>query len=147
MQVSPHPKIEVAAGMIIKGRESRGRSLGPAGPADSGGDDFGEVTGADSGAASPVATHDPGVYTVTALAIGEPDFERFLKGLAIASRFSITLSDFQRKKLKNRAAELHGADKAAKRAEQSEFADMLKAMVEMMRTASDGNVKPATTWK
>jgi hypothetical protein len=64
-----------------------------------------------------------------------------------ASRFSITLSDFQRKKLKNRAAELHGADKAAKRAEQSEFADMLKAMVEMMRTAPDGNLKPATTWK
>lgn len=147
VQVSPHPKIEVAAGMIIKGRESRGRVAGPEAQADSGGEDFGEVTGADSGAASPAATHDPGVYTVTTPAIGEPDFERFLKGLGIASRFSITLSDFQRKKLKNRAAELHSADKAAKRAEQSEFADMLKAMVEMMRTAPDGNVKPATTWK
>lgn len=147
VQVSPHPKIEVAAGMIIMGRESRGRAAGTAAKTDSGGDDFGAAVAPETVATAASPSRDPGSYTIAAPDIGEPDFERFLTGLAIASRFSITLSDFQRKKLKNRAAELHGADKADKRAPQSEFADMLKAIVEMMRTAPSGNVKPVTTWK
>jgi hypothetical protein len=146
VQVSPHPKIEVAAGMIIMGRKSRGRAADTTKQTDSEGDDFSEATGSDSSSASAAPSQDPGIYTVGAPDIGEPDFERFLKGLGIASRFSITLTDFQRKKLKNRAAELYAADEATKRLPQ-EFADMLKAMVEMMRTAPDSNVKPATTWK
>jgi hypothetical protein len=146
VQVSPFPKIEVAAGMIIKGRQSRGQTPGSTARAGDDDNEFGALFGGDVGTGGASGS-DTGVYTVTTPAIGEPDFDRFLAGLAIASRFSITMSEFQRKKLKNRAAELHGADKAAGRMPQSEFADMLKAMVEMMRTSPESGVKPATVWK
>ncbi|WP_439545441.1 hypothetical protein [Sandarakinorhabdus sp.] len=149
VQVSPFPKIEVAAGMIIKGRQTRDQAPRAATPAGGDDDEFGEVfanendndrarQGADAGKAS---------YTAAAPSIGEEALEPFLRAFAIASRCAIELSDFQRKKLKNRAAELRGADEDAGREEQSEFADLLKALVEMMRSPPGSPVKPQTLWK
>ena len=110
-------------------------------------DEFGSLAGGELEAAAGVADGNGGSYTLAGPAIGEPDFEQFLKGLAIASRYTVTLSDFQRKKLKNRAAELHGLDESAGREPQSEFADLLKALVEMMRAPPGSAVKPQTLWK
>lgn len=147
VQVSPFPKIEVAAGMIIKGMQTRDRPVGAPVVAAVEDDEFGSLAGGELEAAAGVADGNGGSYTLAGPAIGEPDFEQFLKGLAIASRYTVTLSDFQRKKLKNRAAELHGLDESAGREPQSEFADLLKALVEMMRAPPGSAAKPQTLWK
>lgn len=149
VQVSPFPKIEVAAGMIIKGRLTRDKAPLSTTPAEGEGDEFGDVFGSesDNDRTQQVAKGDSVAYTATAPPIGEDAVEPFLKAFAIASRCTIQLTDFQRKKLKNRAAELHGADEDAGREAQSEFADLLKAFVEMMRSPPGSLVKPQTLWK
>ena len=149
VQVSPFPKIEVAAGMIIKGRLTRDQAPHSATPAGDDGDEFGDVFGneSDIDRTRQVAEGDLPTYTAAAPPIGEDAVEPFLKAFAIASRCTIQLSDFQHKKLKNRAAELHGADEGAGREPQSEFADLLKAFVEMMRSPPGSPVKPQTLWK
>jgi hypothetical protein len=147
VQISEHPKIEVAAGMIIMGKAAAGRTPIQTTAEPEEDDDFGAAFDDNAQLAGAVADGEGGGYTIAAPEIGEPEFEKFLKAFAIASRCTIELSDFQRRKLKNRAAELHGIDEAAGRDPQSEFADLLKAMVEMMRNPPDSPVKPKTIWR
>jgi hypothetical protein len=149
VQVSPFPKIEVAAGMIIKGRQTRDQVPHTATPTGNEDDEFGDVFANenDNDRTQQVSNGNVATYTAAAPPIGEDALEPFMRAFAIASRCTIQLTDFQRKKLKNRAAELHGADEDAQREAQSEFADLLKALVEMMRSPPSSPVKPQTIWK
>lgn len=143
VQVSPFPKIEVAAGMIIAGRKARGQAPAPATGSRSD-DEFGDVFATDG--VRQAAEGRPDAFAPAPPAIGQEALEPFLRAFAIASRCSVQLSDFQRKKLGNLAAEARAADQAAGREPQSEFADILKALVEMMRSPIGSPIKPQTQW-
>jgi len=145
VQVSPHPKIEVAAGMILMADRSGSETGGNAAIGQGSSDFVFEVEGEapDPNAGTAVAES----YTLPEPDIGIENLEPFLKAFAQVSGFKLEVSDHQRSKVVNGVIDLDRADAQAGRKPQSEFAAMLKVLVGLMSRRRDDPVRPATTWK
>lgn len=148
VQVSPVPKIEVAAGMIILARqESPNGDAGGGGGAANDDDSMVFNLGVETGALGglPVrAENEP--YKSLALDVGIEDLDIFLKAFAQASGFEVKISDNQRAKLINAVADLDREDARAGLDSQSEFSAVLKALVGLIRVGPDDPMRPSTSW-
>lgn len=142
VQVSPVPKIEVAAGMIIAARENDGLKKaspkeGTAGisffddepPMVPGDDEAGQAT-----------------YSAMPLEVGMEDLDEFLKAFARVSGFKLTIDENQRAKILNGIADIDREDLRDGRPRQSEFAAMLKALVTLVRARPGDKMRPKTVW-
>lgn len=143
VQVSPVPKIEVAAGLIIKARTGVEAGKRQAGGASAG------ISFLDE---EPAIGPSPGgdgaepVYTAMPLEIGMEDLDEFLRAFAKVSGFKLTIDDNQRAKLINAIADIDREDMRDGRTRQSEFAAMLKALVALVRLRPGDRMRPKTVW-
>lgn len=145
VQVSPYPKIEVAAGMIIAARSeglsgSANSSQGadPDEPADIVMDEDGDAE------ASSRAEGDP--YSTMAVHVGQDDWKMFLNVFAQVSGCKLTVSDRQNAKIVNGVKAIDTEDDNNGRPRQSEFISLLKGLIELMRHRPDNNMRPTTSW-
>ncbi|MFK3889753.1 hypothetical protein [Sphingomonas sp. NPDC079357] len=139
--VSPHPKIEVAGGMIILARQRRPAAA--AAPRPSSRPRFdNEGTGTGPVAA---AANEP-VNILRRPEIGIEELDLFLRNFAAASTFSVALGDHHRAKLTNGIRDIDREDEGAKRILQPEFATMLKVLVGLIRTPAGSGARPTTQW-
>jgi hypothetical protein len=146
VKASPFPKIEVAAGMIIAGMATRGKQPTAASAGDDDGTEFEDFHGSNDNIASAQVAEDGVTFAVAAASIGVEALDIFLRGFGIATGCKIELDPRQRAKLLNTAAEMHAHDEKTGRPPQSEFADILKALVELMRSRPDLGLRPRTLW-
>lgn len=144
VRVSPSPKIEVAAGMILMDkRDGPKLAVAPEDEADV--LDFGSL----DPAASTTAT-TPDAANPKALATGETgmeDLQPFLQAFAMVSGIRIELNDAQRAKLKNGIADVNADEKRAGRERPWEFVAALKVLVALMRLRPGDPARPTTSWK
>lgn len=144
VQVSPVPKIEVAAGMIIA--NGRRTSADPTSPmANESGIDFGDLGvggSTDLGPDRPAHAE----FTSAKLDVGIEDLDNFLSAFAKVAGFSIALDEAQRAKLLNGIADIDRADIRDGRVQQSEFSAMLKVLVGFMRLRPGDPLRPKTVW-
>lgn len=144
VQVSPFPKIEVAAGMIIAARDDQLVPVDAKRESDAGvsfDDEYGNEPVHLSG--SP----EDQVYSALPLDIGIEDLDPFLKAFARVSGFTVTIDDNQRAKLINGVAGIDREDERDGRPRQSEFAAVLKALVGLIRQRPQESMRPKTVWK
>lgn len=144
VQVSPHPKIEVAAGMILMA-DRIGSEIGGGAAVESSSDFVFEVEDDDA----PHAHDGDAVaetYTLPKLDIGIENLEPFLKAFAQVSGFKLEVSEHQKAKVVNGVIDLDRSDAQAGRKPQSEFAAMLKVLVGLMSRRRDDPVRPTATW-
>lgn len=142
VQVSPVPKIEVAAGMII----AAGRQAPPApdrNPATSEVIFFGEDNGTTD--LGPDRSADA-EFTSAPLDIGIEDLDNFLSAFSKVAGFTLTLDSDQRSKLVNGIADVDRDDALDGRRPQSEFTAMLKVLVGFVRRRPGDPVRPKTVW-
>ncbi|WP_380784842.1 hypothetical protein [Sphingomonas sp. R86521] len=144
VQVSPFPKIEVAAGMIIAARDEKGPKAKPMSGPDAG-VDFGDELGS-APAELPASTEDQ-VYSALPLDIGIEDLDPFLKSFSRVSGFNVAIDDNQRAKLINGVADIDREDERDGRPRQSEFSAVLKALVGLIRLRPQESMRPKTIWK
>lgn len=146
VQVSPTPKIEVAAGMIIAARSESafGTSGGPGAASDDDLEELDMSMDGDSAQSASKSGDDP--YTTMALDVGIEDLDLFLKVFAQLSKFSVGVSDNQRAKLVNGVKDIDREDELNGRPRQSEFAALLKGLVGLLRKRPDDSMRPATSW-
>lgn len=144
VQVSPFPKIEVAAGMIIAARDDQ--FVKPA-AVDTvhAGIDFADDIGVEP--AELAETPEDRVYSALPLDVGIEDLEPFLKAFARVSGFTVSIDDNQRSKLINGVADIDREDERNERPRQSEFAAILKALVGLIRLKPGDSMRPKTVWK
>jgi len=144
VQVSPVPKIEVAAGMIIaNGRRSSAESASPV--ADESGIDFGDFGLGGTADLGPDRSANA-EFTSAKLDVGIEDLDNFLSAFAKVAGFSISLDQAQRAKLINGIADVDRADARDGRDAQSEFAVMLKVLVGFVRLRPGDPLRPKTVW-
>ncbi|QCB42575.1 hypothetical protein E5673_10325 [Sphingomonas sp. PAMC26645] len=144
VQVSPFPKIEVAAGMIIAARDDQ--FIAPASAdATHAGIDFGDEVGAEPTVLAE--TPEDQVYSALPLDVGIEDLDPFLRAFARVSGFTVSIDDNQRAKLINGVADIDREDERDGRPRQSEFAAVLKALVGLIRLKPSENMRPKTVWK
>jgi hypothetical protein len=146
VQISPYPKIEVAAGMILMADREKSKAEGGAVSGNSASDvifDLGED------GLSPLTNAEtaPDGYTLPRLEVGIENLDPFLRAFAQVSGFGVAVSDHQRAKLVNGVIDLDRSDAQAGREPQSEFAAALKGLVGLMSKQRDDPARPATTWK
>ena len=142
VKVSPSPKIEVAAGMMIEADRQRQRGASDA-EKQSGGDqrkDFGSKRRASSGATGE------GVFSTMIPDIGMDDLDEFLEIIEEAVGLSISLDREQRSKIVHGVAEIDQADVREKRPPQSEFVSVLKMLVKLLRLRPTEQARPKTSW-
>jgi hypothetical protein len=143
VQVSPVPKIEVAAGMIISARDDeRPRDSAP--KEGSAGISFFDEEPSPGPAEGDSAD---AVYTAMALDVGIEDLDEFLNAFAKVAGFKLALEDHQRAKLINGVADIDREDLRDGRPRQSEFAAVLKALVALVRSRPGDKMRPKTIWK
>ncbi|MEO7692223.1 MAG: hypothetical protein ABIS51_23260 [Sphingomonas sp.] len=144
VQVSPFPKIEVAAGMIIAAKDdqfisSKDSQQGNAGV------DFGDDVA--SGPSELPETSEGQQYSALPLDIGIEDLDPFLKAFSRVSGFTVVINDNQRAKLINGVADIDREDERDGRPRQSEFAAVLKALVALISLRPQESMRPKTIWK
>lgn len=145
VQVSPHPKIEVAAGMILMADRNSSESGGDGAPGSHSGGMVFEVDVDHVPAVEGASTAIEG-YTLPKLDIGIENLEPFLRAFAQVAGFDLDVSDHQKAKLVNGVIDLDRVDAQAGRKSQSEFAAMLKVLVGLMSRRRDDPIRPTTTW-
>lgn len=149
VQVSPHPKIEVAAGMILMAtRDGDGDGTGGEDRQEAGLvfdiDDEPDDQASSSRGDRP---GDEDAYVLARLDIGMEDLEPFLKAFSQVSGFKLSIAEHQRAKLVNGAIDVDRADAKAGRPAQPEFATALKVLVGLMNAPRGDAVRPAAEWK
>lgn len=142
VQVSPFPKIEVAAGMIISANDED-LVISPGGGSD-GGINFGDEVAAL--ASEPDVDPAERLYSSTPLEIGIEDLQPFLTALGRVAGFTVTVDAHQRAKLVNGVADIDRDDEKDGRPRQSEFAAVLKALVRLIRLRPQDSMRPRTVW-
>ena len=145
VQVSPYPKIEVAAGMILMADKDKPAAAGANASGNSSVDFTFDVED-DVPASSTNQGTAPEIYTLPKLDVGIENLDPFLRSFGKVAGFGLTISDHQRAKLVNGVIDLDRSDAHAGREPQSEFAAMLKVLVGMMSKSREDPVRPATTW-
>lgn len=144
VQVSPVPKIEVAAGMIIaNGRRSSAEPDIPV--ANESGIDFGDFGFGGTTDLGPDRSANA-EFTSAKLDVGIEDLDNFVSAFAKVAGFSISLDQAQRAKLINGIADIDRADARDGRVPQSEFAAMLKVLVGFVRLRPGDPLRPKTVW-
>lgn len=144
VQVSPFPKIEVAAGMIIAAKDDQFISVPGKNDADAG-VDFGDEFATEP-SELPKSSDDQ-LYSALPLDIGIEDLDPFLKAFSRVSGFTVVIDDNQRAKLINGVADIDREDERDGRPRQSEFAAVLKALVGLIRLRPQDSTRPKTIWK
>lgn len=150
-QVSPFPKIEVAAGMIIKAKDDQflsRKSEDTTHAAVDFGDDIGD------GRSNDPPSPDGQVYSAVPLDIGIgigiaiEDLDAFLKAFVRVSGFSVAIGDNQRaNKLINGVADIDRDDERDGRPMQSEFAAVLQALVGLISLRPQDSMRLGPMWK
>lgn len=143
VQVSPVPKIEVAAGMIIAANRQSSIKVETVSSQEE------EVVFFDTDEGSTDLGPDrPGnaEFTAAPLDVGIEDLDNFLSAFAKVSGFSLSLTDSQRSKLVNGIADVDREDTRDGRLPQSEFAAMLKVLVGFVRLRPGDPGRPKTVW-
>lgn len=148
VQVSPVPKIEVAAGMVILARQEQpGEGTGPSRAAADDGDTLTfDIGGPVSPNGSQPTRLDEDPYKALALDVGIEDLDIFLRAFAQVSGFEVKITDNQRAKLINAVADIDRDDARDKLSQQSEFAAVMKALVGMIRVGPGDPMRPSTSW-
>jgi hypothetical protein len=149
--LSDHPKIEVAAGTILLagGGQERGpgkAAQGSTPPKKNFGSARDSRAGVLASAGGAFGEREPDELTVPPPQIGREALGPFLGAFEIATGCAVQLTDYQMKILINGAHALRQKDLDAGRDEQSEFAYILKMLVEMMRSPQGNDVRPRTIW-
>jgi hypothetical protein len=144
VQVSPVPKIEVAAGMIIAARHEQidqpvRQKSATAGISFSDDDDLDAAPQVDDGTGERV-------FSAAPLDVGIEDLDAFLKAFARVSGFTLSIDEKQRAKLINGVADIDREDLRDGRPRQSEFAAVLKALVALVRLRPGDAMRPKTNW-
>jgi hypothetical protein len=143
VQVSPVPKIEVAAGMIIGARDQELPGHTPVADVTAG-ISFGDEDPVLEAAAD--GEEGDATYSAMPLDIGIEDLDDFLKAFARVSGFTLTVDQNQRSKLINGVADIDREDDRDGRPRQSEFAAVLKALVGLVRSRPGDKMRPKTVW-
>ena len=145
VQVSPYPKIEVAAGLIIKARtEGLPGTVGT--PQGSSRDEPDEIVMDEGGEMSPSNREEGDPYSTMAVHVGDEDWKMFLNVFAQVVGCKVNESDQQHAKIVNGVSTIDTEDANNKRPKQSVFIAMLKGLIELMRHRQDNIMRPATTW-
>lgn len=142
VQVSPFPKIEVAAGMFLSAQQG---AMSAAASPDAPRRKKLDLSQSDQQTVAGKRSEDA-CYTTMALDIGLEDLDHFLKVFAQVSGFTVTISDDQRKKIINGARDIEAKDAANGRPKQSEFATVLKMLVSFLRMRPEQPMRPKTSW-
>ena len=143
VQVSPVPKIEVAAGMIIRARHEHPDDPAPTDSSESGIDFF--ESDSSSGTMDFNAADDLQASALP-LELGIEDLDTFLAAFGKVAGFKMTVNDDQRAKLVNGIADIDREDMRDGRPPQSEFAVMLKVLVGFVRLRPGDAMRPKTVW-
>jgi len=146
VQVSPYPKIEVAAGMIIAAR-SEGAHGAAAGVGSAKADEPDEIImDLGNGSLQRSSREEDASFSTMAVDVGIEDLDLFLSVFGQVSGCKINVSDHQRSKLVNGVKDIDRDDEINGRPQQSEFAALLKGLVGLMRLPAEDGMRPATSW-
>lgn len=143
VQVSPVPKIEVAAGMIIGALTAMPEPISRTDRNDAGISFDSDLSPTDS--VDPETAGD-GEYSAMPLEVGIEDLDAFLSAFSRVAGFRLTVEDQQRAKLVNGVTDIDREDLRDGRPRQSEFAAVLKVLVNLVRLRPGDPARPRTVW-